>query len=637
MKFYLLLFFVLSYSILLSQSKLDLDEYNPNKEYLQKYIDSLCLDYASGTNKYFVRLSRLKKVLLTNSNLDGWMYYYGGMSSIVHREKKLDSALFYVNKGIEHYYNFGRKRSVNEYMLMRLYYNKGEFLHELNDYAGALENYQMAMELSKKYKPKWIGYLMTGLADLHYDIGNDEKAIEYFNLAIKDSLYINIPRAAIALYSRIGKVYKRQENFEAAKETYIKGVNYCLRSSEGKRGLFSLYGNLGIVYFNNNKDSAGYYFRKAIRLENEPHWFNSDKIFENDKLLYKSFLKLFSGFDQEASGYLIQIINNLKQYKVIDKEDRESLELIKEIAYSMDNKSSNEILKNADNLLKNSYDSQFKENIENIEIIYQSKQKDDSIAQLEETTKNQQLILQQQKTINWVLGGLLLSLVGIGFLFIKQRNQKEKYKTANLEQRLLRSQLNPHFLFNALNTASSLAHKQSKETTSYISKLGSLLRSVLENSREEFISIEEEVETLHSYLILQSDFSKKFKYTIQVQDDIDTKEVLIPPMFIQPFLENAIQYGFKGAVNEEIKIVIRATEEDKTLHIEIQNNGFAYSKTVKQSTSDEHNSLSGKILKERLAIYAKSYKTKSYYTIKDVVDGVSGTKVALYLPLVKDV
>ena len=136
---------------------------------------------------------------------------------------------------------------------------------------------------------------------------------------------------------------------------------------------------------------------------------------------------------------------------------------------------------------------------------------------------------------------------------------------------------------------------------------------------------------------MQSDFSKKFKYTIDVEGTIDPEEVLIPPMFIQPFLENAIQHGFKGAPDEEIKIGIATMKEGGSLLVEIENNGEAYSKTLMKPRDDEHNSLSGKILKERLAIYAKSYKTKSHYTIKDLIEGVSGTKVNLYLPLVKDV
>jgi LytS/YehU family sensor histidine kinase len=231
-----------------------------------------------------------------------------------------------------------------------------------------------------------------------------------------------------------------------------------------------------------------------------------------------------------------------------------------------------------------------------------------------------------------------MTILGVlGYVVYYQRKLKHQYKTSNLEQRLLRSQLNPHFLFNALNSVSGLVQKKSDQTIPYISKLGALLRSILENSREEFISLEEELDTIATYLELQSNFSKKFTFDIQIHENLNKEELLIPPMFLQPFIENAIDHGFKGNEEEKITITVVQKPKDQVLYFSIEDNGIGYSNTMKNKKDMlGHQSLSGTILKERLELYARAFKKKARYVIEDVGTG-EGTRVHLYLPYQLDV
>ena len=230
---------------------------------------------------------------------------------------------------------------------------------------------------------------------------------------------------------------------------------------------------------------------------------------------------------------------------------------------------------------------------------------------------------------------LLLLLSGLGYLFWRQRKLKNQYEKENLEQRLLRSQMNPHFIGNAMNTVSALVQSKSEHTISYINKLSNLFRLVLTNSREEFVSLEDELVTIKNYLELQSNFAKNFDFEVFVDESIDQEILIIPPMLIQPFIENAIIHGLsnkttRGCINVE---VIRRNEDGLLLFM-IDDNGVGYSKSVNVSKDKNHKSISSQIVKERLTILKKKFKVNTRFVIKDLTD--KGTRVELYLPYLID-
>ena len=141
---------------------------------------------------------------------------------------------------------------------------------------------------------------------------------------------------------------------------------------------------------------------------------------------------------------------------------------------------------------------------------------------------------------------LLVITIG-GFYFYRQRRVIAQQREKLLEQKLLQMQLNPHFIFNSLQAIQDYIYSNNeKEASQYLSKFARLMRLTLENSRHENIVLKKEIEGLNNYLALQKlRMGSKLQYTIAVADDIDTGFTEIPPMLIQPFVENAVEHGIK--------------------------------------------------------------------------------------------
>lgn len=234
-----------------------------------------------------------------------------------------------------------------------------------------------------------------------------------------------------------------------------------------------------------------------------------------------------------------------------------------------------------------------------------------------------------------ILGGSILNYI----LRIKRKNKVklEKLKLENhllsLEQKALQLQMNPHFIFNVLNGIKALGSSgKSTELNSTVSKFATLLRSVLHNSRQDEISLAEEIITLKNYLDLEQQMSaNSFEYSIKTDVQIDTEEILIPPMLLQPFVENAIKHGV--ANKENGKITVSFVSKNNFLHCTVEDNGigFEQSKKGKQQT---HQSVAVKVTQERI----ESVSADSKFTIRELKENnqILGTRVWFKIPLKTD-
>jgi sensor histidine kinase YesM len=180
----------------------------------------------------------------------------------------------------------------------------------------------------------------------------------------------------------------------------------------------------------------------------------------------------------------------------------------------------------------------------------------------------------------------------------------------NLDQKVLLSQMNPHFLFNALTAVQSLVLDNERDKANlYLSELGSLVRNILEDSREENISLRKELDTLEKYIDLQKlrfDFPIEFRFDIE--ENIDLDELNIPPMLTQPFIENALVHANLQQV-EKPEILIKIELLDPNfVAFSIQDNGVGIEEGKKQSLMKEKKSLAMQIARDRIQIY--NYKSK---------------------------
>ncbi len=212
-------------------------------------------------------------------------------------------------------------------------------------------------------------------------------------------------------------------------------------------------------------------------------------------------------------------------------------------------------------------------------------------------------------------------------------------KIAETEITALRSQMNPHFIFNCLNSIKLYSlENDSKAASEYLTKFSRLIRLVLENSRSEKVTLENEIETLTLYIDMEAmRFKEKVKYQINIASDIDQQFIEIPPLLIQPFVENAIWHGLMhkpegGTVKIDISQPI-----DQILHIEISDNGIGREKAqeYKSKSAMKQKSFGMKVTSERIELINQIYKTNTEVEIIDLKNQngeATGTKVILNIP-----
>ncbi|MBK7666272.1 MAG: histidine kinase [Sphingobacteriaceae bacterium] len=245
--------------------------------------------------------------------------------------------------------------------------------------------------------------------------------------------------------------------------------------------------------------------------------------------------------------------------------------------------------------------------------------------------------LNQQKEIDKLQIRSLFAFTGIAILviiiiifFYRQSIVKNKLKTIEIEQRLNRSRMNPHFFFNALASLQNLSLSEAKKelVPSFISKFSRIMRQSLESTFHELDTIENEIIFLTDYLELQKLLSEnRFNYTFKVDDAVEQNELLIPGMILQPFIENSIEHGFKG-ISQEGLVSISFTLEEKSLNITITDNGQGVKENEKHKA---YPSRAMQIIRDRLYLLNQTHKTNATFALTNLE---VGTKIEITLPVI---
>jgi sensor histidine kinase YesM len=213
-------------------------------------------------------------------------------------------------------------------------------------------------------------------------------------------------------------------------------------------------------------------------------------------------------------------------------------------------------------------------------------------------------------------------------------------KIAETEISALRSQMNPHFIFNCLNSIKLYSlENDSQAASDYLTKFSRLIRMVLENSRSEKVTLENELETLELYIQMEAmRFKDKVKYQINIDQNIDQQFIEIPPLLIQPFVENAIWHGLMHKTEGGLVKIDVSQPKDQMLLIEISDNGIGREKALayKSKSVMKNKSLGMKVTSERIELINQIYKTNTNVEIIDLKDKngeALGTKVILNIPI----
>lgn len=213
-------------------------------------------------------------------------------------------------------------------------------------------------------------------------------------------------------------------------------------------------------------------------------------------------------------------------------------------------------------------------------------------------------------------------------------------RAAEAEMAGLRSQMNPHFIFNCLNSIKLYATENDSEKASeYLTKFSRLIRLVLENSRSERVTLHNELETLRLYMDMEAmRFKQKLSFQIDVASSIDAKFLEIPPLLIQPYVENAIWHGLMHKPEGGMIQVSVKQPDDDLLYVTITDDGVGRARAteLKSKSASHRKSFGMKMTSERIALVNQLYHTHTQVTIEDLVDAsglAAGTEVVLQIPI----
>jgi len=521
------------------------------------------------------------------------------------------------------------------------------------------------------------------LADALNDLGNIYKEIALFNQAI-DTYFealklweLKKDSAGIAIaYGSIGLMYFYQKEWEKALEFYLKKLPLSIADGDIWE-VSKTYNNIALILNSNGKyDSALIYLRKSLKLNQQMNLSSGiADVYHNIATTYLlisgidsayyymnkamslakeindadlvNFYVTFGQIHRSLGNYTLALNNALTAHKMA-KELRlpiavsESSALLNDI-YSLLNRKdlAYNYLKEYNQLSDSINNDEFLKRVTRLEIQYDfdKKQKEAEFARMEERILHENRMRQQKLYVNGLLI-LLILLVLISFLYIRHNRLRARYTRIDLEQRLLRAQMNPHFIFNSLCAVQDfiLAGKPQKANT-FLTKIARLMRNILENSREEFIPLEKEIETVKLYLDLQQlRFETGFDYDIQLDDAIDPENYSIPPMLTQPCVENSIEHGILP-LKEKGNLKIVYSLSNGLMKLEVTDNGVGRKEAAaKARERKDKKSVSTKVTTERLENFRKTLRQKSIsYEITDLYEKerATGTKVVMMLPYKK--
>lgn len=583
-----------------------------------------------------------------------------------------DSTTFYARKGYKESKRLSSKKyiaSFSDFLAKSLYIKA--------DYDSAIFYHKQALQLSSEIGDSSQMIKSLGnLGSMYYAIGDYELANEY----MLEAHHYHELNGATALemsasFNNLGAIQARIGNYVEARDYYLASIR---KSYEAKHthSLASVYHNLGVLYAEDihDFDSATYYFNQALPLRYEV-----GRRFDISGTLLK-FGRLYQEMKQSdsaihyfqesikegevagANAMVLEATHEMARSYFGVGDYRRSLHLATQTSDGLDTLSTLKIRRNNERLLADIYQAihkeemalvhleryiQFKDSlmnvekdkaIRNLELRYETEKKQNEIEQLSKQQALDAAKIRQRNTYAVSITTVLFMVVGFGYMFNRKKSIQSKKEKVDLEQKLLRSQLNPHFIFNSLMAIEDFIYKnEAKEAGVYLSSFAKLMRLILDNSREDAIPLEQEIETLRRYLDLQKlRLGDTFDYEFQIDEKLDTTLTGIPPMFAQPFIENALEHGFRDLEKKGVVTISFKLKNDKVL-LAVEDNGVGIIGEGGRKKGHTYKSMAMMITKERLAVINRDSKRKTHLEI-DALNkrgaAYPGTSIKFYFPLV---
>ncbi|MFT3794704.1 tetratricopeptide repeat protein [Flavobacterium sp.] len=552
--------------------------------------------------------------------------YYNNISILL--EDKADArSLDYLNKSIALYKSVGDNDEVYSSTV-----SKGLLLSRRKRYKEAIDCYYQALkyfEQNPQKNAEDISYVYSNIGVIYGEQGQDKIAINYLKKAIfyidkkveKTTVEDELRKATF--YYNIGAKYILLKDYDKAVDNLNTSLELSGKHNHNAFKSFALV-KLGVIDLHFKRiDAAEEKLLKAIAIADTEH--------------SKAITLVNLGNVYFEKGAYEKAENNLKKGLQISKGIKNND--LKELAYHLlykvykakgNYKESVEMLESYNTIKDSAKVEETKNELKRQELKYDYEKKE-----LKYKLDSQRKTAAKNNLLIGLCSALLLLLVGSYFLYrsYRQKQAISTFEKNELNQKLLLTQMNPHFIFNSIDNIQSLIYnKREKEAVNYLTKFSRLTRQILENSNENYISLAEELLMMENYLSIQQLlYNNKFDFKIEVEEAIDVETIQLPPMLTQPFLENAIKHGLRD-VTENGLLAIRFYLKEKHLYFEITDNGVGFP-AIDQTKGTK--SLAMKITKERLVnLIGKTNFEVRAENLLDANGNTIGAKVSFEIPYI---
>jgi LytS/YehU family sensor histidine kinase len=519
------------------------------------------------------------------------------IGSIYRRQDDIKNALIYHQKALDKATTIKNPKIITQKSISIAQNSIGNIYLSLKQYELAFKEFTKAMKIQKELgHTQGIAINHKCFGDTYLGVGNLDEALKNYRISLNYNRIINSKIGKVICGFNIANVLIKQKKYTQALTT-VDTILHLAIEEKDKYYLSNTFNTLGLAQLHLNKlQSAKKNLTAALDIAKK---FNIHSI------------------TVQANEHLSSLYAKKGEYKK---------------AFSYYRKSKEENLKtlNDKNLLYvgeliTKYDKERSEN----KINYLAKK--NQIAQLQ-ITKNRTL---------WIIAFSFFTLIAVMvFSFGKQKGLQNEKRILSLKQDALRSQMNPHFMFNALNSIKLyIIENDQLKATYYLNKFSKLMRKILEASAIQETTLAQEIKTMELYLSIENiRFSNEIDFSIKTNANLNLEEVKIPPLVLQPFLENSIWHGLSTKEKNKKLMISIDKISSNYLQIDIEDNGIGRkgAEKIKAKKSINRTSMGVNLTKDRLTNFVKQFNNDYsiiYKDLKDKKNKASGTKVSIKLPL----
>ncbi|WP_346854463.1 histidine kinase [uncultured Draconibacterium sp.] len=499
------------------------------------------------------------------------------------------------------------------------------------DYTNAIKYGLYALE-TKESSEDWVRicYHYMAMSNIFKETGNLEKREEYNLLAYKmkdvEGCASNTDIAKI--YNGLGGIAEERLEHEKAL-AYYDTLMVFSKEVGFDQGIGTALTNSSLIYMELNE------YEKALEMVLEAEKYSDgtpyDTVFSNN---CKIEIYMALGEAQKALDLALENISK-EEISYYSAERLKSLRFLYELNFQLKNYDEaynwNDSLQAYEEYLR---DEDVRSTMEDLETKYQTEKKEQQIELL--TTEN--LLRKRVMQAAIVIVIILVLLVVLITYILQIRKKQAKYIQGELQQQVLRSQMNPHFIFNVLGSIQNyMLSNDSKKAAGYLSKFASLTRATLEYSSEDTIALSDEISMLQNYMELEQ--MRKpgvFEFRMEYAEELEVDFIQIPPMMIQPFIENAIKHGFKN-IDYKGDLVISFADKMEFIEVLIQDNGTGIQREI--DSGKQHRSMAMDIFEKRRKLIQHKFNKDFNFELINLTQSNSaetGVRVTLTIPVLNN-